>query len=285
MDFSQEIREQLKTCELPPFPELTQKIIKLTQDFYADPNDIADLVKMDMAMSASVLKIANSVAFGYAGKVSSISEAISRVGIAAMRDLVLSVSLVNKFKTLHGIDFRQFWIHCLGVALASDLIQKHAGKKRVNSDNLYTAGLLHKVGILLLAQNFPEQYQQVLNEIKNEERDLWEVEREIIGITHMQASSFVFDHWQFPREVSDAALYYNDPINAPEDTKNIIYVVHIANFACLNQGIGVGIDRFPVSFFDEAWDSMGLKVDDIPELLSEVFTATDRARAIFEAVS
>jgi len=284
MDFSQEIREQLKTCELPPFPELTQKIIALTQDFYADPNDIADLVKMDMSLSASVLKIANSVAYGYSGKVSSISEAISRVGVASMRDLVLSVSLVSKFKDLNGIDFRQFWIHCLGVALASDVIQKHAGKRGISHDHLYTAGLLHKVGILLLAQNFPEQYQRVLDEVKNDEKDLWELERSIIGVTHMEASDFVFDHWQFPREVSDVALYYNDPMNAPEDTKDIIYIVHIANFACLNQGIGVGIDRFPVSFYDEAWENVGLKVEEIPDLLAEVLETTDRAKVILEAV-
>ncbi len=283
MDFSQEIRDQLKTCELPPFPELTQKIIVLTQDFYADPNDIADLVKMDMSLSASVLKVANSVAYGYAGKVSSIPEAISRVGITSMRDLVLSVSLVSNFKSLNGIDFRQFWIHSLAVALTSEVIRKHAGKGAVNSDNLYTAGLLHKVGILLLAQNFPDQYQQVLNDVKEDEKDLWEIEKKHIGVTHMQASDFVFDHWQFPREVSDVALYYNDPANAPDDTRDIIYIVHIANFACLNQGIGVGIDRFPLSFFDEAWDSVGMEVDDIPDLLAEVHETTDKAKLILEA--
>jgi len=283
MDFSEEIREQLKTCELPPFPELTHKIIALTQDFYADPNDIADLVKMDMSLSASVLKIANSVAYGYSGKVSSITEAINRVGITAMRDLVLSVSLVNKFKTLNGIDFRQFWIHSLGVALTSDLISKHAGKRGIAKDHLYTAGLLHKVGILLLAQNFPEGYQQVLDEVKDGETELWELEKNIIGVTHMQASDFVFDNWQFPREVSDVALYYNDPVNAPEDTKDLIHIVHIANFACLNQGIGVGIDRFPVSFYDEAWENIGLKVEEIPELLEEVHETTDRAKVILEA--
>ena len=285
MDFSEEIREQLKSCELPPFPELTQKIIALTQDYYADPNDIADLVKMDMSLSASVLKIANSVAYGYSGKVSSISEAINRVGISAMRDLVLSVSLVSKFKSLNGIDFRQFWIHSLAVALTSDVIQKHAGKRGIAHDHLYTAGLLHKVGILLLAQNFPIGYQQVLDEVKKDERELWELEKEIIGVTHMQASDFVFDHWQFPREVSDVALYYNDPVNAPEDTRDLIYIVHIANFACLNQGIGVGIDRFPISFYDEAWESVGLKVEEIPDLLSEVHETTDRAKVILEASS
>lgn len=285
MEFSQEIADQLKTCELPPFPELTHKIVSLTQDFYADPNEIADLVKMDMSLSASVLKIANSVAYGYAGKVSSISEAISRVGISAMRDLVLSVSLVSKFKSLNGIDFRQFWVHCLGVALTSDAIQKHAGKRVNTSDHLYTAGLLHKVGILLLAQNFPEQYQQVLDEVEKDEKDLWELEKEIIGVSHPEASSFVFDQWQFPREVSDVALYYNDPVNAPNDTRDMIYIVHIANFACLNQGIGVGIDRFPVSFYDEAWDSVGLKVEDIPTLLKEVLEITDRAKIILDAAT
>lgn len=285
MDFSQEIIEQLKTCELPPFPELTQKIIALTQDFYADPNDIADLVKMDMSMSASVLKAANSVAFGYSGKVSSISDAISRIGVSHMRDLVLSVSLVDQFKTLNGIDFRQFWIHCLAVGLAADVIQKHAGKGHVESDNLYTAGLLHKVGILMLAHNFPEQYQLVLDEVKKEEKDLWELEKSIIGVTHNEASHFVFEQWKFPREVSDVALFYNDPVNAPADTREIIYIVHIANFACLNQGIGVGIDRFPLSFFDEAWESMGLNIAEIPELLSEVKDVTEKAKVILEAAS
>lgn len=283
MDLPSEITEKLKSCELPPLPELTQKIVRLTQDVFTDPNDIAELVKMDMSLSASVLKIANSVAFGFAGKVSSISESINRIGITHMRDIVLSVSLVHEFSNLQGIDFVQFWNHCLAVGLASEIIEKHAGVKGQSSDYTYTAGLLHKVGILLLAQNFPEKYQLVLDEVKKEEKDLWELEKDIIGITHNEASHFVFDSWQFPEEVSKTALYYNDPLNAPDDLKEIIYIVHIANFACLHQGIGVGIDRFPISFYDEAWNLMGLSVEEIPDLLLELNDLTSKAKGILAA--
>jgi HD-like signal output (HDOD) protein len=278
------IIEKLKTCELPPLPDLIQKIMKLTQDIYADPNDISDLVKMDVSLSTGVLKLANSVAFGYAGKVSSTSEAINRVGITRMRDMVLSMSLINNFHYLNGIDFGQFWNHCLAVGLASELIGKKVKRLSVEREYLYTAGLLHKVGILLLAQNFPEDYQTVLDRMSEEEdRDLWEIEKEVIGVSHNEASHYVFDQWQFPNEVSDVAMHYNDPINAPEKTCEAVYIVHIANFACLNQGIGVGIDRFPLSFYDDAWSSIGLDEEAIPEMIEEVEQMTKRANAIFSA--
>ena len=285
MDLSPDITDKLRSCELPALPILTQKIIRLTQDIFTDPNDIAELVKMDMSLSTAVLRVANSVAFGYAGKVSSINESISRIGITRMRDMVLSVSLLKKFRNLKGIDFEQFWNHCLSVGLASEVIGKRAHARGVDTEHLYTAGLLHKVGILLLAQNFPDQYQLVLDEVAKEEKDLWELEKSIIGVTHNEASHFVFDNWQFPEEVSKTALYYNDPASAPEDVRPIVYVVHIANFACLNQGIGVGIERFPVSFYDEAWNAMELEVEDIPDLLEEVNVLRERARDILEAVS
>jgi HD-like signal output (HDOD) protein len=283
MDIADHITDKLRAAVLPPLPELTQKIIRLTQDFYADPNDIADLVKMDLSLSTSVLKVANSVAFGYAGKVSSIGEAINRIGITRMRDMVLSVSLIHNFRTLRGIDFGQFWNHCLAVGLGAEIIERRATGKSYNSEYTYTAGLLHKVGILLLAQNFPDEYQKVLEEIKNEEMDLWELEREFIGVTHNEASQIVFEHWQFPKEVSSAARYYNDPGLVPQEGKEITYIVHIANFACLNQGIGVGIERFPVSFFDEAWDAIGLQVEDIPSILEEIHILSRKAKEILEA--
>ena len=285
MDLSPDITEKLRSCELPALPVLTQKIIRLTQDIYTDPNDIAELVKMDMSLSTAVLRVANSVAFGYAGKVSSINESINRIGITRMRDMVLSVSLLKKFRNLKGIDFEQFWKHCLSVGLACDVISKRCHARGINSEHLYTAGLLHKAGILLLAQNFPEEYQKVLDEVNKEEKDLWELEKEIIGVTHNEASHFVFDNWQFPEEVSKAALYYNDPASAPDDMKDVVYVVHIANFACLNQGIGVGIERFPISFYDDAWNSMELDVEDIPDLLEEVNVLREKARDILEAAT
>jgi two-component system, cell cycle response regulator len=284
MELSPDITDKLKQCELPSLPLLAQKIIRLTQNMSTDPNDIADLVKMDISLSASVLRVANSVAFGYAGKVSSINESINRIGIKRMRDMVLSVSLVQQFKNLKGIDFEQFWNHCLSVGLAAEIIAKRSQYSGENSEHIYTAGLLHKVGIILLAQNFPEQYQQVLDEVGNDEKDLWELEKSIIGITHNEASHFVFNSWKFPDEVSQTALYYNDPAQAPEKIKRTVYVVHIANFACLNQGVGVGIERFPISFYDEAWNSIGLEVEDIPELLEEVGILTGRAKDILEAV-
>jgi HD-like signal output (HDOD) protein len=282
MELSPAITEKLKSCELPPLPELVQKILRLTQDAFCDPSDIADMVKMDIALSTSVLKIANSVAFGYAGKVSSVYEAISRIGLTRMRDMVLSVSLVRQFREMRGIDFQQFWNHCLAVGMAAEAIERHAFKTQRNREYTYTAGLLHKVGILLLAQNFPELYQKVLDEVAHEEKDLWELEKEIIGVTHNEASDFLFRHWQFPVEVSAAALYYNDPVFAPVETREIIYIVHIANFSCLNLGIGVGIDRFPLSFFDEAWNSIGLDVEEVPELLAEVSFSAQHAKSILE---
>ncbi len=283
MDIPEQVAEKLRTCELPPLSDLTQKIIHMTQDMYADPSDIAKLVKMDMSLSASVLKLANSVAFGYSGKVSSVVEAINRVGVSKMRDMVLSLSLVQQFKELEGIDFAQFWKHSLAVALASEAIERHSTGKKMNKDHTYSAGLLHKIGIVLLAQNFPEEYQKVLHEVEKDEKDLWELEKEILGVSHNEASHYVFDNWQFPQEVSHAALYYNDPVYAPDDLKEIIYTVHIANFACLNQGIGVGIDRFPESFFDDAWEYMKLHVSEIPEILEEVHDLADQASAIVKA--
>jgi HD-like signal output (HDOD) protein len=284
MDFAPAIAEKLRSCELPPLPELIQRILKLTQDAFCDPGDVADLVKLDIALSAAVLKIANSVAFGYAGKVSSVHEAINRIGLTRMRDMVLSVALVQRFRKLKGMDFVQFWNHCLAVGLAAEAIERHATKKSYNREYTYAAGLLHKVGILLLAQNFPDEYQLVLDEVARDERDLWEVEKEIIGISHNEASHFVFNHWQFPKEVSAAAMYYNDPVLAPPDMREIIYTVHIANFSCLNLGIGVGIDRFPLSFYDEAWNAIGLKVDDMQQLLAEVSASAQQAKSILESV-
>jgi hypothetical protein len=79
------------------------------------------------------------------------------------------------------------------------------------------------------------------------------------------------------------AMYYNNPAASPKNMQEIIFTVHIANFVCLNQGIGVGIEKFPISFYDEAWNSIGLLVDEIPSILEEVNVLSKKAREILDA--
>ncbi len=281
-DPSAEITEKLTSCKLPPLPAIIQEIIQLTQDIYADPYDVANLVKVDLSLSASVLKIANSVAFGYAGSVSSIEEGISRIGISRIRDMVLSVSLIKDFRTVNGLDFQQFWLHSLAVAFASEIIEKNARNLVKPSNHTYTAGLLHKIGIVLLAQNFTPEYEKIIKEVKKAKRELWEIEIDLIGVSHTQASGHVFSEWNLPEIVRDVAVHYNDPINAPDKSKELVYIVHLANFACLNQGIGAGIDLFPISFYDKAWETIGMQTDDIPQILTAVHDLSKTAKGIIE---
>jgi len=166
-----------------------------------------------MAMTAMLLKLANSAFFGQRQTVSTPGEAISILGIDLLRSLVLAHGL---FSQSGGFRFPTFtlahlWRHSVAVASATKQIAELQGCGRSRSAEFFTAGLLHDVGILILASRFPDEYAQVLATGRKTGSDLETAEFHVLGATHGEVGGYLLGLWGLPPAVVQAASWHHQP--------------------------------------------------------------------------
>ncbi|HBA84067.1 MAG TPA: hypothetical protein DCZ95_08240 [Verrucomicrobia bacterium] len=285
MSFRDDIIDKIaRKQDLPPLPDIAVKLSKMIADGNASANDISKIVQFDPALAGRVLRVANSASQGTNTRVGSIPQAVTRIGFKRLKDIVLSLTFMQAFdRKKISLDHRRFWKHSLSVAFASQAIEKLGSKTLGASDNSFSAGLLHDLGVLLLYLYADETYRQVIAYALSENKELHEAEQSILGIDHAEAGALLFDQWNLPVPVWEAARYHHNPYPPELSTDVLTKVVHLANFACNNQGLDNGVEVFPSSFSSSAWYDVGLSVDDIPQIIAEVNRLTTEADEIIAA--
>ena len=165
--------------DLPSLPEAYIRVTELLDDEQSSAYQIGDAVQTDPALNGRILKLINSAYFGLRNPVTSISQAVTLLG----RD---------------DFPLRDFWQHCIKTAIiARQLAMQNA--RIIDHEAFFTAGLLHDIGWLVIAKVNPGAY-RVVNDIAREaSRDTVEVEREKLGVTHVDVGVALLEHWGIPR--------------------------------------------------------------------------------------
>lgn len=273
MSFREQMMTRVRVAnDLPTLPVVAAKIASLVSDPDSSASDIARVMEHDPALTARVLRVSNSAAFGGASRITSVSSAVARLGMRDVHDIALSMSVLGLFKTKTFLDYSKFWKHSLSVAFATQVMRAHAAKvpKSHADDTLFTAGILHDIGVFIMVQYAEKIYQHIVTTTGADDLDLFEKEQSVLGITHAEVGSLLLERWHLPDSIVSAVRYHHAPGLAPESSRLATRLVHLANFACNNQGIDNGLSVFPSKFSESAWFEIGLNVEDIPGIIDEV---------------
>lgn len=283
-EFATEIIERFQNEQkLPALPSIVHKLMDMVSDVNAGINDVAEIISYDPAISSKVLKLANSVVYGGSDKVGSINQAVMRIGFDAVKDVVVALSMIDMFPANLQINYKKFWRHSLSVAFGAQTVETMSTGKPKPSEETYMCGLLHDLGILLLDQFLSDHYPNVLEEASKFEKELYEIEQDILGIDHAQVGAILMQRWQLPQVMHEAILYQYTPCAEGQKKPILTKSVHIANFACNNQGITNGIDALSNKFSQIAWFDMNLSVSDIPIIIDSINANVAHANAILAA--
>jgi two-component system, cell cycle response regulator len=205
------LRKILNSADLPTLPTVASKLISLTANDDATLADIGDLVSRDISLSAKILKVSNSAFYSFPQQISSIQQAVSILGMNAVRSLVLSFSFlsINSGKFANRFDFAKFWEKSLASAVAARLVLEKV--KGVDAEEGFVTGLLQNLGELILARTFPEEYVQVLEKTEDDQADTCEVERMVFGADHTLVGTSVAKNWGFPESLVAPLEYHHAP--------------------------------------------------------------------------
>ncbi len=192
---------------LMAFPFTVAKVLHLADNAKSGAADLAKVLETDPVIATNLLKVANTVFFASVNRrISSIRDAIVRVGFRETKRIVMSMSVMSLFDSDSnnaGFDRIAFWRHSLGTGLAAENLAKKIGS--VNPEEAFLAGLLHDFGIILLDEFFPEILREALNASTNTAGRFIEEEKRLLGITHCDVVKELFEIWKLPSAISDAA--------------------------------------------------------------------------------
>lgn len=269
-----------RSTKLPSIPEVVLKLTQMLENTESSTEEIGKLVKLDPVIAGGILRLANTVAFNTRGKISSIDEAIARIGFKNISDLALSLSVIKNFTRDGLLDYLKFWEHALCVAFATQVVQRHSPKGHKYASALYTAGLLHDIGILVFDQVFPDEYRPVLQRAKKEKLPLHELELEMLGVEHAEVGAYVLKMWKLPQVVVDTVRFQYSPNIRTASADITTKVLSIANFACNRQEHGNGAEFDSPEVPAVVWRELGMHPEEISPIMSEVRHETEKATEI-----
>lgn len=212
-----------ESVELPSIPELAHSLIQTLKDENASVEEVSDLITRDPAISAKLLRLANSAQFGLPRGVGRVEDAIALVGMNKVRSLALAACLSRSFPHMPGLDMHQFWKTSMACAGYAEWI---AHQLKVDRPMAWLTGMMVRLGELLIAQAQPKALLDI-EKLPLAPGVRWQRERQLVGFTEGQITAELARRWNFPMQMVQALQRSADPL-VDQAYSRLGAIVHIA---------------------------------------------------------
>lgn len=252
-------------------PDVCLKVNQLAADERTALEQIALVVIRDPNLTARILKLVNSPAYGLTARVDTVTRAVMLLGMGEIQKLVVTLCAVQNFSRLSSAvtNMNSFWRHAVYAGLAAQALARRA--RVLHPERLFVAGILHDIGTLLINHRFPEIAQQTITEAGGNEDALAELEARDLGFDHAYLGALMLDSWHLPPALVDAVRSHHQPQRArvaPVEAAIVKVADTLANFS----GTGSYCERVAREDVDvDLLRRFGLQVDcTTDDLMDEV---------------
>lgn len=255
---------------LPTLPPVAVQILRTTLDPACGAADVARVIEADQSVAAKLLSVANSALYGAPGQIATIDEAVVRLGFAAVRTLVLSVTVFECFPPAPGGDRRrafdraEFWKHALACACLARSLAQEQRALALEPDEAFVAGLLHDLGKVALDAVFPKSYERVAALAEQTRADISECERQMLRIDHTVAGRRIAERWGLPRRLTEVIWLHHlafDSLPPSVENRHLIALVQLADTLAREQHIGYSGNH---AFYERSQDqaaALGIRAE------------------------
>ena len=273
----------ISSDSLPCPPGVATRIIELANDPHIDIARIAQALSVDPAMTASVLRIANSPIYAMPREVANLGQALMLLGLNATISLALSFSLLKSWHNnalRSGLDDTLFWKRALLAASATRAIAAKLGWR--DSEEMFLAALIQDIGVMALGRTLPDLYDG-LGDDQIRQSALIERERERTGADHADVGGWLLERWAFPERIVTAVRASHDPESAPVEGRDVLFVRAVAFSSSIAELFLAQDGQRRFSDLVRAANSwLGLDAEGVGELIVDVGNMIPDAEAIFE---
>ncbi len=264
-------------------PHTMLQVIAVTNDPLSNIKDLTQIIQTDPALAATVLKYANSVAHGLTSRITSLQHAIGYLGTSRVRNLAISASVCHIFKrdlVVGPYHRRRLWDHMVSVAVTAKMIAEEQNVP--NAEDVFLAGLLHDLGIILEDQYHHEAFVQMM-EAFPEGKTLVQAEQEAFGFDHAVLGAIVAKQWRLPEVVQETILFHHADRYYGFYAKTIA-CVELANVMASAKGIrsvGIPLPGFSAS----ALEHLNIGKGDVRRLVEKMNEQLTSNAQLFNLVS
>jgi putative nucleotidyltransferase with HDIG domain len=211
--------------KLAPFPDIAWKVSTLVKTM-APVREIEELIKYDQTITARVLKLGNSAAYGRQYGIRSLKEAILVLGNKRLIQVVITACASVYFDAGNSREHRQLWEHSVISALMSEIAARRFNYSGILS--LYSAALLHDIGNTVLSLYFRIYRQSGLYN-PWDETDIVKAERRALGIDHQELGGIIARNWKFPSDITMAIEHHHNPEKAGQyvEIASLVYLADL----------------------------------------------------------
>jgi putative nucleotidyltransferase with HDIG domain len=263
---------------LPATFELLPRLLLLLEEPEPDFERLGELIRIDPALTADILRLSNSAIVGGARRNESLSEAMSRLGLREVYRIVTEIVTAPLFKSVAAAPYQpiDLWRHSLATAVASQVLARHLTPE--DPEVAFTAGLLHDIGKSLFSRVARADYQQLLQLCADQNMDVYAAELDEFGVDHAHIGARLLRAWKFSERIAAAIEAHHAPLEAKRGYGELAAIIYAANILAYRIGEGNGYPSYMASPDENVLAAIQLSPADLAAYEDEVAEMLRRER-------
>ncbi|MCU0559504.1 MAG: HDOD domain-containing protein [Desulfobacterales bacterium] len=265
--------------DLPTLPRTVLRITELVNDPRAAAKDLSIIITDDQVLTARLLKLVNSSYYSFPRRVSTVTQATVLVGFDAIRNLLITTSVLDLFPARSAKVRREqelLWDHSLGCAIGAKTIGSFLGQEKL--EELFVAGLLHDIGKLIEMMFLPEEFSHIAERVREQGGLIKAAEQEVLGCTHAEIGRLLAERWNLPVKLAEIIALHHRPVEAGPFALEAA-VVHLADILARSLDLGCGGDRSIPPLDPAAWELLRLKASALDGIMASMLAEFDDIRS------
>ncbi len=249
-----------RASKLFTLPSIVFQLQELLFNETSTAVEIAELIGLDPALTARILRLANSSFYSFPSQIDTVSRAVTIVGTTEIYNLALATAAVSSFRGVNStiINMPNFWKHSIYTGLVAKNLLNQTGIR--NSEYIFVAGLLHNIGLLVLVEQYPDAVNQI--NARSEQLPSWEREQEILQFTYADSSYQLLADWNLPLTIIRPVLHQHNPQATEEAYQLASACIHIGSRSASSAVFGDDFD-YKSSIRSEAWPLIGIDSENL----------------------
>jgi putative nucleotidyltransferase with HDIG domain len=266
---------------LPTISPVISSLYRVLNDERSSARDVERVIKPDVALTANLLRVANSAFFGCPSTVSSVRQAVFLMGSKQVYEAAVAAMFSKALPDVlpgYGMDAGRLWQHSAAVAILGRHLAEELGFKA--PDLIFTAGLLHDVGKLAISAFLAEAIDEVRDRVGRGKRTLVAAEKEVLGVDHAEVGALLARRWRLPDPIVEVVRWHHAPSGAEgKGDQQLVDLVQAANCLAHSLGYGSDVGGLARSVAPEVVQRLGIKVQRLESVACATLDAVqDMAR-------
>lgn len=230
--------------KMPSLSTTVGKVMEICSRVDASPNELNKVISLDPVLTGQVLKLINSAYYSLVNKVTSLTRAITMLGLNTVKNMALSTAIIKSVasaKKSRALPTAKFWAHSISVGVSAKLFAQTQDIPILEREEYFISGLLHDLGKV----PFGDEYIAVLNHAKQEQLPLILAERELMGIDHQQVGQMISEKWKLNDTITACIEHHHEPGLLAEELQKKVAFVALGNVYSNIYDIGFAGNHFP----------------------------------------